>query len=250
MSLIEYSQTDGVARITLNRPPVNVLTSAMLEEFTGVLDEASEARVVVLAARGKAFCAGVDVGEHLPERVAPMLDRFHGACRALLALNAPTVAAVQGPALGGGCELVMLCDFAIAARSATFGQPEIKLASFPPVAAAALGRVAGLKRALSLILLGDVVSADAAQAAGLVTTVADDAELEGAVEGLVGRLARLSGPALRAAKRAVLQDFRHSFTQTLREAERLYLEELIDSADAREGITAFLERRAPVWKHR
>lgn len=247
--LVEVSHRDGISRITLNRPPVNVLTSAMLEELTGAITEAAEARVVVLAARGKAFCAGVDVGEHLPERVGPLLERFHAACRALLALDAPTVAAVQGPALGGGCELILLCDFAVAARSATFGQPEIKLASVPPVAAAALERVVGLRRALSLILLGDVIPAEAAHAAGLVTAVAEDAALADAVEGLVGQLTQLSAPALRTAKRAALRGFRRSFDETLREAERLYLEELIGTADAREGITAFLEKRAPVWRH-
>lgn len=249
-AMIEVARTDGISRITLNRPPVNVLNSAMLEEFTAAITEAADARVVVLAARGKAFCAGVDVGEHLPEKVAPLLGRFHAACRGLLALDAPTIAAVHGPALGGGCEVVMLCDFVIAARSATFGQPEIRLASYPPVAAAALEHLVGLRRALSLMLLGDVLTADAAQAAGLVTTVTDDGALEETVEGLIGRFAQLSAPALRMAKRAALQNFRRAFEEALQAAEHLYLHELIGTADAREGITAFLEKRAPVWRQR
>jgi len=247
---IRTAQTDGISRITLNRPPLNIFTAAMLREFTAALEASADAHVVVLDAVGKAFCAGVDIAEHLPETAPPMLAQFHRACRSLLALDVPTVAVVHGAALGGGCELVMLCDFVVAARSATFGQPEIKVGAFPPVAAAALVAVAGQRRAMSLMLLGDTISAEAAQAAGLVTTVVDDSALPDTVAQLIGKLTALSRPALRLAKRAGLAAFRRAFDEALEQAEYLYVHELIRTEDAREGIVAFLEKRAPAWRHR
>ncbi len=249
-SLIGYTHTDGVARITLNRPPLNIFTSAMLAEFTSAVAASADAHVLVIEAAGKAFCAGVDIGEHLPEKAPPMLAQFHHSCRSLLALDLPTVASVQGAALGGGCEVATLCDFVIAARSATFGQPEIKVGAFPPVAAAALATMTGQRQAMALMLLGETISADAARDAGLVTTVVDDGQLAAATAGLVTKLAALSRPALRLAKRASIAEFRKMFDDALARAERLYLQELITTEDAREGITAFLEKRAPVWKHR
>jgi cyclohexa-1,5-dienecarbonyl-CoA hydratase len=248
---LELTRRDGIARITLDRPPLNILHSPMLEELAAALeDAAADSRVLVIAGRGRAFCAGVDVGEHLPESVAPMLTRFHEMCRRLIGLDIPTVAAVHGAALGGGCEVVALCDIVVASRSATFGQPEINLASFPPVAAAALAQVTGLRPAMALMLTGEAITAEAAQAAGLVTTVSDDDALAAEVERVVARLGALSAPALRLAKRAALTEFRRVFEAGLFEAERLYLDDLIATADAREGIQAFLEKRAPVWRHR
>ncbi|MDR7427016.1 MAG: enoyl-CoA hydratase-related protein [Armatimonadota bacterium] len=248
---VELVRQDGIARITLNRPPLNILHSPMLEELTAALgDAAADSRVLVIGARGRAFCAGVDVGEHTPERAGPMLARFHRMCRRLIALDIPTVAAVHGAALGGGCEVVALCDIVVAARSASFGQPEIKLAAFPPVATAALAQVVGLRRAMALILTGESMTAEAAQAAGLVTTVVDDEALAGEVERVVGRLSALSGPALRLAKRAALEGFRRVFEEGLQQAERIYLHDLLATDDAREGIAAFLERRTPAWRHR
>lgn len=250
MSEIEVTRQDAIARITLNRPPLNVLTSSMLDAFTAALDAASDAHVLVIAANGRAFCAGVDIAEHLPEKAEPMLARFHRACRKLLALDIPTVASVHGAALGGGCEIVALCDFVIAGRSATFGQPEIKVGAFPPVAAAALAALAGQRRATALMLLGESITAEAAQDAGLVTSVVEDEQLPAATDQLVGKLTALSRPALRLAKRASLGAFRQHFEEALERAERLYLRELIATEDAREGIVAFLEKRAPAWKHR
>lgn len=247
---LDLARRDGIVWITLNRPPLNVLHSPMLAELTAAIAEAAESRVLVIAARGKAFCAGVDVAEHTPEKVGPMLERFHTMCRRLVALDIPTVAAVQGAALGGGCEVVALCDFVVAARSAAFGQPEIKLAAFPPVAAAALAAVTGLRQAMALMLLGETISAEAAQSIGLVTAVVNDDRLTEEIARVTGRLATLSGPALRLAKRAALTAFRRSFEEALQEAERVYLDDLLATEDAREGIAAFLEKRDPVWRHR
>lgn len=247
---VHLARADGTARITLHRPPLNIFTSAMLREFIEAVEASADAHVVVIDAAGRAFCAGVDIVEHLPETAPAMLAQFHRACRRLLALEMPTVAVVQGAALGGGCELVLLCDFVLAARSATFGQPEIKVGAFPPVAAAALSAVAGPRQAMALMLLGEPMSAEAAQAAGLVTSVVDDGQLQEATAQLVGKLAALSRPALRLAKRAGLTAFREAFDQALERAERLYVDELLRTDDAREGIVAFLEKRAPAWKHR
>lgn len=249
-SLVEVTRSDGLVQIVLNRPPWNILTSSMLDELTAAMDASADARVLVIGARGKAFCAGVDVTEHTPERAGPMLTRFHATCRKLLGLDMPIVARVQGAALGGGCELVALCDFVVAARSATFGQPEIKVGAFPPVAAAGLASLTGLRRAMALMLLGETISAETAHAAGLVTTVVDDDALSESVDHLVARLSALSAATLRLAKQAGLAGFRSTFEAGLQTAERLYLDQLLTTADAREGIAAFLEKRAPVWRHR
>jgi len=250
VSEIEVTWQDRVARITLNRPPLNILTASMLEAFTAGVTAAAEAHVLVIAASGRAFCAGVDIAEHLPEKAQAMLARFHGACRALAALDIPTIASVQGAALGGGCELVALCDFVIAARSATFGQPEITVGALPPVAVATLAGVVGPRRAMSMILLGEAISAEAAAEAGLVTTVVDDDHLAAATAQLVSKLSVLSQPALRLTKRAAQTVFRRQFQAALDDAERIYLHELVRTEDAREGVVAFLEKRRPVWKHR
>ncbi|MGC1403828.1 MAG: enoyl-CoA hydratase/isomerase family protein, partial [Thermodesulfobacteriota bacterium] len=144
---IQSEVKEGIAIITLNREPLNVLNIAMMKEINQVLDSLKEAKIKLLLfkAKGKAFSAGVDVGEHLGDQVAEMIEVFHGIFRRLDALPALSIASVQGEALGGGCELALYCDLVVASEKAKFGQPEIQVGVFPPIAALILPRIAGRK---------------------------------------------------------------------------------------------------------
>ena len=191
----------GLDRIVLRRPPLNILHVDMIAELNAALAglRRQPPRVLVLAAQGKAFCAGVSVEDHLPHRVRPMLKAFHDLFRNLRALGSATVAAVQGAALGGGCELACFADLVIASEDASFGQPEIKLGVFPPVAAVHLPRRIGTARTLQLVLSGDILPAQQAERIGLVDRVVPSHELEGVVQAAALRWSEKSAPALVAA---------------------------------------------------
>jgi cyclohexa-1,5-dienecarbonyl-CoA hydratase len=245
-------QDDGrVARLVLHRPPLNVVDLPMARALRAGIDglrDRPELRAVVIAAEGRAFSAGVSIEDHLPGRAEAMIPAFHDVFRALRALGVATVSAVRGAALGGGCELACFCDFVVAAEEATFGLPEIRLASFPPVAAAHFPTRIGSARTRQLILTGETLDARAAERIGLVDVVAPAAGLEAAVTGVLGKLLDKSAVALRMARRAVLAG--DGFEERLAGAERLFLETLMRTEDAAEGLRAFLEKRPPAWRDR
>lgn len=266
---IQWQIEDGVARLTLNRPPLNILHIAMMEEINSALaaltpsppnslspglerrsggGEGLRPRLLVIAAQGRAFSAGVDVADHTADRVEAMMRSFDRIFRQLHALNIPTIAAVQGPALGGGCELALACDLIVASEAASFAQPEIRLGVIAPYACIRLPQLIGPKRAAELLLTGETLSAAEAAQRGLVNRVVPAAEFPAAVEQLIGQLAGLSGAALALCKRA-MGFASQPFAQALAAVERLYLEDLMATADAHEGLAAFLEKRKPVWRN-
>lgn len=253
---IRFRVEERVGRITLARPPLNVLDIALMREVCDALARCGEARDMVAvridAAEGsRAFSAGVSVQEHAPETVGEMLEAFHAIFRALERLALPALAVVDGAALGGGCELVAACDLVVASERATFGQPEIKLGVFPPVAAILLPRVVGERRARELVLTGEPMDAREALRCGLVNRVAEGGQVEAEAEEMLSRLRGLSASALRAARRAMgaARDAA-SFGEALAATEDLYLNELMKTEDAREGIRAFVEKRPPAWRNR
>lgn len=245
-------ERDGAcARVLLNRPPLNILTIEILRELNQALGELQGERrlkVLVIAAEGKAFSAGVAVEDHLPEKADAMLKTFHATFGILRGFDCPVISAVQGPALGGGCELACFADLVIASGHATFGQPEVKLGVFPPIAAVHLPNRIGLARTLQFLLTGEVISAQEAERIGLVDRVVAPQELRGAVDAEVAKFSGMSGSALRLTKRAVLAAFGRGFEEGLAEVERLFADELMKSRDAVEGLRAFLEKRKPVWR--
>ncbi|MBI2970029.1 MAG: enoyl-CoA hydratase/isomerase family protein [Gammaproteobacteria bacterium] len=246
-------ECDGVVgRIVLKRPPLNILTIGMLEQLNRLLRQAHDEplRALVLAAEGKAFSAGVAVEDHLPDKAARMLAVFHETFRLLRSFTCPVVSAVQGPALGGGCELACFADLVIAGEGASFGQPEIKLAVFPPIAALHFPHRIGLPRTLQLLLTGEVIPAREAERIGLVDRVVPAVELSGAVDATLRAFRELSGPALHLTKRAVRAGFGRDFEAGLAAMEELFFNELMKTDDAIEGLQAFIEKRTPVWKHR
>ncbi|MEK6664898.1 MAG: enoyl-CoA hydratase-related protein [candidate division NC10 bacterium] len=250
---IRLEVADGVARLVLARPPLNILNIEMMEELNSALERVqalAEVRALVMAAEGKAFSAGVAVEDHLGDRVKPMLEAFHRIFHLLRALPCPTVAAVQGAALGGGSELATFCDFVIASETATFGQPEIKVGVFPPIAAVHYPNRIGLARTLQLLLTGEVIGAKEAERIGLVDRVVPAAQLPAAVEEVLVKLSDKSRAVLALTRRAVLDAAGQPFDAALRAVESLYHAELMQTEDAREGLRAFVEKRAPVWKHR
>ena len=249
---IQFNVSDGVARLTLNRPPLNVLNIAMMREINAALEGLDESSVKVLvfeAAEGsKAFSAGVDVADHTADKVEEMIEVFHRIFRLLDGLDVPTLAVVGGAALGGGCELALFCDMLIASEKASFGQPEIQVGVFPPIAAVALPGIIGHKKAMELLLTGDRIRAAEAERLGLVNKVVPPEELQTAADEFVGKLSSLSGAVLRLTKRAIQVGSAGSFAEGLAAVEELYLGPLMDTEDAHEGLAAFMEKRAPVWK--
>jgi len=241
----------SVARITLDHPPLNVIDIPMMEELAGALAEVEkhpEISVLVLCANGKAFSAGVDVAAHTPDKVVGMLEKFHAGIRTLVTTKKVTIAAVHGVCLGGGAELAMVCDMVFTARDATWGFPEIKLGCFPPVAATALAAFIGQKRASELILTGRTISGDEAVTIGLANKSANTEDVPSLVNDALENLKALSPAALAVTKKAIYAWDSMHFDKGLARAERVYLEELLRTEDAREGIQAFLEKREPQWK--
>ncbi|MGA2002899.1 MAG: enoyl-CoA hydratase/isomerase family protein [Terriglobales bacterium] len=239
-----------VARIALRNPPLNVIDVPMMREAQQTLTEIearSDVSVIVLEGDARAFSAGVDIKAHVPEQVHEMLTSFHAVIRALVASRKVTIAAVKGACLGGGAELAAVCDMVYTARDATWGFPEIKLGCYPPVAAVALPALVGQKRASELILTGRSISGDEAVAIGLANRSARSEDLDEIVQETVEELCQLSPTALAHAKKAIYAWDAVHFDKGLARAEKIYFEELISTADAREGIMAFLEKRPPKW---
>lgn len=252
MSAVAFTVEDGVARVTLDAPPLNILSRAVLGELCGALTELRarpDLRVLLLGAAGKHFSAGADVGEHLPPHHAALIPEFRYAVTTLAEFPLPTIAAVRGRCLGGGFELVQAVDLIVAAEGASFGQPEIVLGVIPPAACALLPLRASASFAARTVFTGDPVPAAAAERAGLVAQVAPDAELDRTAGELAARIARHSGAALRLAKKALRAGQQAALERALREAEGIYLEELMATHDALEGLRAFVEKRDHTWRH-
>ncbi|MFY9792718.1 MAG: enoyl-CoA hydratase/isomerase family protein [Candidatus Sulfotelmatobacter sp.] len=240
----------SVARIVLRNGPLNVIDVPMMEELTRALadiDARSDVSVVVIRGDGKAFSAGVEVAAHTPDRVEEMLTKFHAVIRALRNMKKVTIAAVHGHCLGGGAELAMVCDMVYTSTTARWGFPEIKLGSYPPVACTALAALVGQKRAAELILTGRTISGSEAAEIGLANHSVAEEQLQGAVEGTVQQMLRLSPSSLSITKKAIYAWDAAHFDKGLVRAEKIYLEELMKTADAQEGIRAFIEKREPKW---
>jgi len=246
------SISDGLGRLVLDQPPLNILTRSALGNLRAALEKLAgepNLRAVLLTATGKHFSAGADVGEHLPPTYVEMIPEFLDTISDLACFPVPVIAAVRGRCLGGGFELALGADLIVAGEGAVFGQPEIVLGVLPPAACVLLPRLTTPSLAAEIVYTGDVVDARRALDAGLVSRVVPDTEVETEAERLAGRLTRHSAAALRVGKR-MLNGKPDSLRQALREAGRLYDEELMATEDAVEGLTSFLEKRTPEWAHR
>ncbi len=246
-----FQRKEGVARISLNHPPVNILDIPTMQEIVRILDglqSDEETKILVFAADGKAFCAGVDVKDHTADKVDKMVEVFHRIFRRMWSLDIPAVAAVNGAALGGGCELATFCDMIIASEKATFGQPEIQVGVYPPVAVVTFPRLMPHMKAMELLLTGKIIDAREAERLGIVNKVVPVESFEEEVSSFVNKLTALSGAVLRLTKRATLQGLGLGFEDALAGSEDIYLNRLMKTEDATEGLQAFMEKRRPVWK--
>lgn len=242
-----------VFRLAVRNPPLNVIDIAMMEELAELvreIDEREDVSAIVILGEGKAFSAGVDVAAHTPDKFEQMLQKFHGVIRGLIATKKVTIAAVHGNCLGGGAELAMMCDMVFTTESAQWGFPEIKLGCYPPVACTALAALVGQKRAAELILTGRTISGREAAEIGLANRAVSDVGLAAAVEECIAHLRELSPAALAVAKKASYAWDSMHFDKGLARAERIYFENLMKTADAQEGVRAFMEKRAPRWTGR
>ncbi|MGB5817535.1 MAG: enoyl-CoA hydratase/isomerase family protein [Thermoanaerobaculia bacterium] len=248
---LELTDDGKVARVYLAAPKPNIVDIAMMEELTEIVDGLTDRRdlvAVVLGAEGPNFSYGASVPEHLPEQIGDALAALHGLIGRFLELPAPTIAAVRGQCLGGGLELVLACDLILAEETARLGVPEIKLGVFPPAASALLPPRLGSGRAAALILTGTTWTGTKAAAAGLVTRVAPEGELDSALDAwLSEEFLDCSPTGLLHAARAVRRASRQAVAEQLPDLERQYLEELMTEPDAVEGIQAFLDKREPQW---
>ena len=252
MAKITVTSDANAYRITLSDPPLHILDIEMLGELRdAILAVRNDRHALIIDAAGeKAFSAGASVPDHLGDRVTTMLSLFHDCFRALAKLDLVTIALVRGAALGGGCELALACDFVLAADRARFGQPEINLGVFPPVAAYQLSRQTAPRKGLELLLTGDAIDAAAAERLGLANAVFPSAEFDARASDWLARLYKQSASSVRFAKKAFRLAQSADFEERLAAVERLYLEELMKTDDANEGLNAFVEKRKPVWQGR
>jgi len=239
------------ARLRFENPPLNIIDIPMMDELAAAwaeIESLTEITTIVLSGSQKAFSAGVDVAAHTPDKVEEMLSKFHRLIRQVVKSKKVTIAAVHGHCLGGGAELAMVCDLVYTSELATWGFPEIKLGCYPPVATTALAALVGQKNAADLVLTGRSISGKEATAIGLANAVVPEVDLEQAVKEVVESLSQISPAALAITKKAFyFWDSTH-FDKGLARAEDIYQKELMKTADAREGIEAFLEKRPPRWK--
>lgn len=250
MKTLKVETSGARMTVTLNTPPLNILTMQMMRELCEVFASADDAaRVVLIRGEGKGFSAGADVKEHLPESVPDMIRGLHELVTAMFAVKAPIVCAMHGFALGGAFEVGSLADFVIATEDCQVGLPEIELGVFPPVAAAWYPMMIGWKRALHVLLMGKMTAREAHRL-GLVTLISTPESFAGDVEKTCQRLESLSLPAVKFCKLAAAAGFIQRPFDALATAEMIYVQELMRSRDASEGLRSFLEKRSPQWQHR
>jgi len=244
----------SVSTIRIDHPPLNVLDLGHLQELREALDAASEGQatdlIVIRGAGNRAFSAGVDVKDHTREQVPTMLDLVHGIIRKLLSVRQPTVAVIDGFCFGGGCELASSCDLVLASEDSVFATPEITVGCYPPVALARFSSQIGYHRAAEMILTGRRYSAREAVSMGLVNRAVPREQLDEALAELQGELLEKSQAVLRITLKGLREIAFKEFSAALERSEEIYLNQLLRTEDVEEGVSAFVAKRKPVWRHR
>jgi cyclohexa-1,5-dienecarbonyl-CoA hydratase len=252
---IEYIHNNSVARIILDDGKGNVLDSVMMRELSELLNsfkEHNDLKLITFEGAGKHFSFGASVEEHKKENAPKMLKEFHQLFFAIADLAIPTLAKISGQCLGGGFELALTCNFLFADKSAKLGQPEILLGVFPPPASIMLPLKIGNAKAEELLITGKTISAEEGKVIGLIIDVFEDREAmeKGLNEWIEINIIGKSASSLRYAVKASRTTFNHMLKKMLPQLEELYLNGLMNTDDANEGINSFLEKRKPTWKNR
>lgn len=248
---IKLESAGPLARITFTNPPLNVFDFQLMDELAQALEslkQRPEISAVVIRGSERAFSAGVDVAVHTPEQIQTMFQKFHGLIMVLVKFPKITIAEVRGACLGGGAELAMVCDMCFTTPDAKWGFPEITLGCYPPVACTALAASVGQKRAADLIFTGRTISGAEAAEWGLANEAVAGGELQNRIQSTLDHLFKLSPAALAHAKKAFYAWDSIHLDKGLAKAEKIYVEELMQTEDAKEGIQAWLEKRKPEWK--
>ena len=251
---VAFDESRSRAAFTLFHPKGNIVTAEIVDALRSGLESIAEnphLKLITIAGAGADFSFGASIPEHAPDRIGDVLPAMHQLVHDILDAPAVTAAVVRGRCLGGGFELALACDFIFAADDAVFGLPEIALGVFPPAGSALLPLRVGAARATRAILTGESRGAAEWRDMGLVEFVVPAETLDGEVDRwFAEHLAGRSAAALRHAAAAARCELVTRVRQTLPELERLYLDDLMRTEDAVEGIAAFLDRRPPNWKNR
>lgn len=257
-SLIRLEKEPPLALVKLTNPPLNVLHPQMMEElnecFTGLATDPEVIAAIITGDGDRAFCAGFDIKEFPrmmePGGAEPLADRLHAGLGKIMNLGKPTIAAVNGLALGGGLEVAMACDMRVVAANARLGQPEIKLGLFPGAGGTQrLPRLVGKGRALELMYVGDPIDAEEAYRIGLANRIAPEGEALHEARELAGKMTGQAGVALRYIQQAVNRGINTSLEEGLRIEADLFAK-IFQTEDIREGVDAFINKRTPNFKHR
>ena len=250
---LKFEKAEAVGRITLARPKFNMMNIEMMDELNGLFEtliQDDELKCIVIYAEGKHFCTGVEVADHKPGKVDDMIATFNRIFELTEQIEVPIIASVQGYCLGGGMELAIACDVIVAAESAQFGQPEIKVGFFPPYAAMRLPQLVGPARAIEICTTGKFYSAEDARQMGMAAYVSEDDRLDETTEQIVKEIQTNSPLIIRLNKKAVRQNLGMAFKPALAGVSDLFLNTLMKTEDTLEGIASYEEKRKPVWKNR
>jgi cyclohexa-1,5-dienecarbonyl-CoA hydratase len=251
--LIIVEKANNIGKIIFNNGPLNILTIGMMEQINKALEgflEDESLKLVIFDHNGKSFSAGVDIGDHMGDKAPKMIKEFHGIFRKLNKLKCPTLASIKGTALGGGCEIAIFCDIVLTSDKAKFGQPEIKVGVLPPIAVLAFPQIIGNKKAFELIMLGEIIDAKEALRLGISNHIYPFESYEQEFTKFIESFNTLSTVILQYTNKAFKKALGIDFEAKLDEIEEFYLEELMSTHDANEGLKAFLEKRPPNWQNR
>ncbi len=243
---------DRLLRLRLNRPKANVVDADMIAALDAAFTDGAsitDVNAVLLDHEGPHFSFGASVEEHLPDVCADMLICLHSLIRKMLSSPVPVLVSVKGQCLGGGLEVAMAGHMIFAAPDAMLGQPEIKLAVFAPAASCLLPRLVARQHAEDLLYSGRSITGQRAAEIGLAVSADEDPEAA-ALAYFDDHLAGLSASSLRHAVEAAHGPFRDEVSADLDRVEKYYLESLMKTHDAVEGLQAFVGKRAPIWEHR
>ncbi len=251
---VEFKYDNSVARIILDDGKANILDKIMMSELVELLSSFKsnkDLKLITFEGAGKNFSFGASVEEHKKELAAEMLDGFHEIFFTIIDLNIPTMAIISGQCLGGGFELPLVCNFIFADKTAKIGQPEIVLGVFAPPASSMLPLKIGNAKSDELLITGKILSADEGKAIGLINEVFEDKEtMHTAIDEWIKKnILGKSASSLRYATKAARTSFNFFMRKNLPYFKDMFVNELMETEDANEGINSFMEKRKPNWKN-